>query len=166
MRFMNFKSTEDYDRIFALGDEHRKESRKHEVTPITNQFIPIAFNSARDAEWRLQNRCPLGGYLYIAHRAIRNPGKHDKYDLYHRYFLDNKLAAAPGLREIADAFDYKQLTMPGRWVKELERQGAFIIEQIPVKGKPEPANVYVLGEYLPNEIVWYYGNLRIPRRSV
>ena len=161
-----FEQTRDYTEAIALGEKYRFKDGEKEPTPITNQFVPMAFNSAKDREWRLQNRCPLGGYLYIAHKAVRKPGKHDLYDLYHRYFMNNKIAAAPGLRNIADAFGYKQLTQPSKWVKELERQGAFIIEHIPVKGKPEPANVYVLGEYLPNEIVWYYGNLRIPRKDI
>jgi len=157
---MKFNATRDYEKDFAEADKYMKN---HVSAEPTKQFVPMAFNNIKDREWRIQNRCPISGYLYIAHRAIRAKSKYDIYDLFHRYFKNNKIASAPSLREIADAFGYKQLTMPREWIEKLEAQGAFIIEQIPVKGKPEPANVYVLGEYLPDEIIWYYGNLRLPR---
>jgi len=155
---MIFEPTEDYETLLPEGMKHIKLS-KPETTPTTNQFVRIAFNLIKDQEWREKHRCSLSCYLYIAHKAVRGPGSHDKYDLYHRYYLDNKIAAAPSVREMAKAFGYKQTGKIRKWVKELEIEGAFIIEKINV-GQPEPANVYVIGEFQAKEEIWYYGNIR------
>jgi len=154
--------------ILADGFKHWEEGnniKKESSTKQTNQFTVVAFNNIKDPEWRLRHRCSLACYSYIASKAVRGSGPYDHYDLYNRYFMDNKLAAAVGVRELADAFGYKQTKRPRDWIKELEAEGAFIIEKIKVQGKPEPANIYVLGYYTPDHFVLYYGNLRMARND-
>ena len=165
---MIFPKTELDDRVAKDGTGHNDEGKninKERQPGHTNQFTMVAFNNITDPEWRRRHRCSLACYSYIAHKAVRAPGKHDGYDLYNRYFEDNKLAAAAGVRELANAFGYKQTGMVRDWIKELEQEGAFIIDNINVPGKPEPANIYILGYYTPKEFVLYYGNVRIPRKD-
>lgn len=153
-----FEKTDDYDKALAYGDKYRFEDNK-EKTPINNQFVKMAFNNINDAAWRIKHRSSLSGYLYIASRAIRKPGKYDKYDLYNRFYLDNKIASAPSIRTISKVFGYNTTSVVRKWVKELFEEGAFIIEQIDV-GQPKPANVYVIGHFEAKKEIIYYGNIR------
>ena len=151
------KPAVDYTKIFAAGDKHILESNKTEPTPSEEQFVPISFNRIYDPEWRIRYRSPLTGYIYIRSQVVRGVYSGDKYDLYNRYFKDNKFAAAPSYRHLAEAFGYKDdNTKPvRRWIKQLQEEGAFIIDKIDV-GKPELANVYVLGYNEQGKHVYYY----------
>jgi len=165
---MIFPATELDTRVVADGLKHNEEGKnkdKERQTKQTNQYIVVAFNNITDPDWRRRHRCSLACYGYIAHKAVRAGGRHDKYDLFNRYFQDNKLASAPGMREMADAFGYKETGTVRGWVRELKAEGAFEIDTIVVPGKPNPKNIYILGYYLPDEFVLYYGNLRMPRGS-
>jgi hypothetical protein len=153
---MNFEPTEDYKGLIEKGNAHRKR----EPTKVSNQFVRIAFNNINDHDWRVKHRSPLAGYLYIASKVYRKVSSADTYDLYHRFYLDNKIAAAPSLREMAEAFGYGDNTKPIRkWIETLLEEGAFIIEKIDV-GKPKPANVYIVGEFQAKKEFLYYGNIR------
>ena len=165
---MDFPANKIDTHVVADGFVQMKEGKKpnnNRRVGSTNQYTVMAFNNITDPDWRRRHRCSLACYAYVAHKAVRAPGKHDKYDLYNRYFLDNKLAAAPGMRELADAFGYKQTGKVRDWIRELRAEGAFEIDTIVVPGKPRPKNIYILGYYLPDEFIWYYGNLRLPRGS-
>jgi len=149
----------------VMADVNNKSNEAARPRVKTDQFLPFPFSNINDPEWRFRNRCSLSGWMYIASRAVRAPGAHDEYDLFHRYWDDNRLAAAVSVRVLADAFRYKQTKKPREWIKDLEAEGAFIIEKLKVPGKPEPANIYVLGEFKPDYFLWYYGNMKIARKD-
>lgn len=150
---MIFESTEDYDKLISGGFEHMDT----ESTPEAEQFVPVSFNRIRDREWRMRYRNPFVGYLYIRSQVVRASYDGDKYDLFNRYWRDNKMAAAPSYRNISKAFGYKDgdTKQPRKWVKQLFQEGAFVIDQIDV-GKPEPANIYILGYNEQGKEIWYY----------
>ena len=155
---IEFEPMTDYDRVFAKGDELLGKNKKHKSTLESGQFVPVSFNKIRDPKWRRTHRAPFTGYLYIRSQVVREIYNGDTYDLYNRYFRDNKFAAAPSFRHLAKAFGYKgDNTKPVRgWVKQLYAEGAFIIDKINVSGKPEPANVYVVGYNEQGKHVFYY----------
>jgi hypothetical protein len=160
---MNFPKTELDNRVVSDGIIHIKESKdidKKKQTKHSNQFVKVAFNNINDRDWRIRHRSSLTGYLYIASKVYRKITPADTYDLYHRFYMDNKVAAMVPVRDLAEAFGYGSNTKPVRgWIKTLKEEGAFIIEQIEV-GKPKPANVYVIGEFRAKKEFLYYGNLK------
>ncbi len=110
-------------------------------------YMKIYFSMLDHPEWRKANRNSFGFWLYMCSYIVRKPSPNDKYDIYHRYYCDGKLACFISIRKIAKDFGYKNnnLSQVERWVSELLEKGAFIKEEIDV-GKPKPQTVYVLGE--------------------
>lgn len=151
---MNFEPTEDYNKLISDGSGHNIGA-ENGPTPVSDQFVKLYFGKIDDPVWRKKHRSPLAGYIYIARQVIRKPGKHDPLDLYNRYFLDNKIAAFVPVRKLQKAFGYNTTSVVRRWIKQLNEEGAFIIDQINV-GQPEPANIYIIGEFQATKEVWYY----------
>jgi len=150
---VTFEPTEDYSELIPRGEK----VRERKPADVKDQFVPVSFNRINDMEWRIKYRSPLTGYLYIRSQIVRASYAGDDYDLFNRYFRDNKFAAAPSYRHLSNAFGYKDNTKPIRgWVKQLFKEGAFLIEKIDVPGKPEPANVYILGYNEQGKQVYYY----------
>lgn len=153
-----FEPTDDYAKALAFGDKYRFGDKETESTSgIEEQFVPISFRRINDPVWRKKHRSAFTGYVYIRSQVVRGIYSGDKYDLYNRYYKDNKFAAGPSFRHLSEAFGYKdENTKPVRnWVKQLYAEGAFIIDKIDV-GKPEPANIYVLGYNEQGKHVFYY----------
>lgn len=145
----------------VMADVQSNECIIEDTKWSTNQFIMCPYNLIKDRDWRIENRCSYTGYIYIATKVFRKPSKHDKYDLYHRYWKNNKIVSKVGVEELADAFGYSTTTEPRKWIRKLKAQGAFIIETMKIPGKPKPANIYVLGHLEGGVEVIYYGNIRI-----
>ena len=61
------------------------------------------------------------------------------------------------VRKLAEDFGYKatSTTTIEKWLKKLEAEGAFNIEEVNV-GKPKPQNIYILGERKGSTEVYYY----------
>jgi hypothetical protein len=153
---MNFTSDSNYNEVLQpvqILELEQPVSKKFDY-----QFVPISFNRITDPEWRRNNRCPLAGYAYMRSEVVRGVYAGDKYDLYHRYWCDNKFACGTSIRDLTKAFGYKGTKKPQDWLKQLFSEGAFEIHTIPVPGKPKPANIYILGHSVHGKEVWYYDN--------
>ena len=154
---MNFQSSFDYDpEAFECTCPPEEESDDNKNKKLGYQFVPIAFKKIRNPEWRRNNRCPLAAYAYMRSEIVRGVYSGDTYDLFHRYWTDNKFACAVSVRELAKAFGYKSTKKVREWLAQLFEEGAFEIETIPVPGKPKPANIYILGKNIQGKEIWYY----------
>lgn len=149
-----FVSDEDTDTIIKKGKAFKDKIPTKEDY-LSQQFVKTTFRKLDDLEWRIKNRSKYTVYLYVRRRVVRKSYKGDLHDLYHRYYLDNKLAAMVSTRELAKLFGYKETKMIRQWLKELQEDGAFIIEKIKV-GKGQQAFVFVLGEFQATKEIWYY----------
>lgn len=155
---MNFQSSFEYDKeaFECVCPPEEKTDDNDKTNKLGYQFVPIAFKKIRDPEWRLKHRCPLAGYAYMRSEVVRKPYGGDSYDLFNRYWADNKFACAVSVRELAKAFGYSSTKKVREWLNQLFEEGAFEIETIPVPGKPKPANIYILGKNIQGKEIWYY----------
>lgn len=149
-----FISDEDTDSIIKRG-KNLRDGLPSKEEYLSQQFVKTTFRRLDDTEWLIKNRSRHTLYLYVRRRVVRKQYKGDTHDLYHRYYLDNKLAAMVSTRELAKIFGYQGTKKVRQWVRELQEDGAFIIEEIDV-GKPKPGHVFVLGEFQATNIIWYY----------
>jgi len=130
-------------------------------------YMKIYYSMLDHPDWRKANRNSFGLWLYMCSYIIRNPSLNDKYDIYNRYYCNNKLACFRSIRKMSQDFGYlrESKSQVKRWIKELFEEGAFTKEYIEV-GKPKPQTIYILGELktmfdkktnenVTNEILYY-----------
>lgn len=110
-------------------------------------YMKIYYSMLDHPDWRKANRNKFGLWLYLCSYIVRKPSPNDKYDIYHRYYCEGKLACFISIRKMAKDFGYKNnnLSQVERWITKLLEEGAFETEKIDV-GKPKPQTVYILGE--------------------
>ena len=130
-------------------------------------YMKIYFDMLDHPDWRKSNRNSFGLWLYMCSYIVRKPSSNDKYDIYHRYYCNGKLACFRSIRKISDDFGYshESKSQVKRWIVKLFDEGAFTKEEIDV-GKQKPQTVYILGELktiyneetnenIINEILYY-----------
>lgn len=109
------------------------------------QFVKTVFTRLDSREYLRKYRCPAVLYDYLKRYVIRGKIKNDKYDLYRRYFLDNKLVAFVSIEKMSRDFGFKNSTNSiRRWLKQLEDDGVLYIEKIDATNGHQKY-VFVLG---------------------
>jgi len=137
----------ELERIRRNPEEFRKKIYGEKKKRDEGMYMKIYYSMLDHPDWREDNRNSFGLWLYMCSYIVRKPSSNDKYDIYHRYYCDGKLACFISVRKIAKDFGYKNnnLSQVERWISKLLKKGAFIKEEIDV-GKPKPQTVYILGE--------------------
>ena len=125
--------------------------------------VPIYFNVINNKNFRIKHRGKLSLYLFLRATAIRkNP--HKEWNtipqrIYDRFGTEGKIAAAWSQEDLAEMFGYAKSSTSSivRWLDELWEEGAIVIDTLE-SDKPEPLNVYILGEWVDGN-QWYYFDL-------
>jgi len=147
------------------GDEYNNNTK---TTKKDGLFVKAPLGFFENTEWLSDNRANFTLYMMLMRHVCREPFKYDFYDIYNRYYMNNKLAAFIGEEELALRFGYKKDKKDGRVqrgaiqrrLRELEADGAFIKETIPNKNPNlSPVNVYVLGEIRGKKEYFYWDRL-------
>ena len=154
------KKPKDSDRYKNIAAKYEAEYKRLSDANVEKKdkggrFVKAPLGLFADTEWLKKNRANFTLYMMLMRLICREPMKNDVYDIYGRYYQNNKLAACVSEDHLAFRFGYKIDEKTGRpqrgaiqrRLKELEEDGAFIVETIPNKNPNlKPKKVYVLGE--------------------
>lgn len=112
------------------------------------QFIMVGY-SIMDNEEKLKRAAnKTMFYLFLRRYAKRKKSYKDKLNIFENYYVEKALLACSWSQEaLAKKFGVDIRTI-GRWVKELQNDGAIKIEKIPTNniGRGQYQNVYITGE--------------------
>jgi hypothetical protein len=162
--FLTKKETLDEKQVAAkarleleLAEEILKLKKSTKVKSYQGgQFVKIMFDALENIDWLKKNRNKTAVYLVMRRFICRAPMKDDKFDIYNRYYKANKLACCLSEEHLAHLFGYKTRSQIQRFLKSLEKDGAFVVETIQQRKPLKPKKVYILGEFQAGEEVYYY----------
>jgi len=170
--FSDEELRQEYKRIVEdpFIEKHNKmcAANAEVVSGKKPQFVKAYFNLIDDWDWLKKHRNDFTLYVVLCRYIRRQKMDGDVYDIYNRYYQNNKLAALVGEEHLAKVFGYKIDKRDGKYqrggiqrmLRRLKADGAYILETIP-NTKPwlNPVNVYVLGELRAKVEHFYWGRL-------
>ena len=135
------------------------QASKEENKEKKERYVPIYLKSLNNQEFRVKYRNKLTLYCFLRSTAARINPKADASTIQQRVYdhFNPKIAVSWSYPQLAKFFGYKGTTIIKQWIDELWSEGAFEIEHLNV-GKPEPQNVYIIGEWIDGHD-WYYFDL-------
>lgn len=116
--------------------------------------VRIPFTLIDNTDWLKQNRNDTTLYLVLRSYIVRGKSASDPFDLYNRYYMDNKLVTGIGVDFLSQLFGYKDHHQICKMLDRLEAKGAFEVFRLPQKPPLKPKKIYLLGETIQGDEVW------------
>lgn len=107
--------TETYKEIIRI---HRRKAAPIEVenqtankAKINRQWIRIYFGLLDNQKFREKHGSEMGVYIWLRRHIVRSRMKHDRLNIYERYYKKGLLASSMSIKRIAEDFDMSRTTI-------------------------------------------------------